>query len=1023
MNEPNSRDFSEMEPTGATQPGQMSQPRPVPPVADRPTQATKGPITERHDRLAAFTEQRPWLVPSALVVLGVVGVLLIGISTTAGTVSPTPAPSPSAQLSSEEAGPGDIIVVTGTGWQPGDSVLVRLVGVLDGQEIEAGLAFVTVAENGDLTAPFIFPSEARWAGLTRVLVSVQSTTTGDEVFVPLRVSPTSQTPTLTPTVVYLTPTLTLVATVTPIPSATPMPFVQPTATPTPVEGWRGEYYDNRNLAGGPVLVRTDGTLNFDWGTVAPVAGVPADGFSARWTRTLNFRDGTYRFSARSDDGVRVWLDGELIIDQWHDASSVTYTAERKLSAGAHTLRVEYYESAGAAKIQFWWERVGDFPQWRGEYFSNVDLTGRSALIRNDPTITFDWGRYAPDAALPADNFSIRWTRILPFEQGRYRFHAWVDDGVRLYVDDALVLDEWQDGGRRDITADHTLSAGNHSLRVEYYERTGDALIHVWWEQPASYPDWRGEYWANRGLEGSPVLVRNDVSVNFNWAWSSPATEVPADNFSARWTRALEFDAATYRFHVLMDDGARLWVDEQLIIDDWHDGAPRERTAEYALAQGTHSLRLEFYEHTGSAQVHVWWEEIPSPSYPDWRGEYWPNRNLSGNPALVRNDKTVEFYWGTGAAAVGLPADNFSAHWYRQVTFDPGVYRFYAQADDGVRLYIDGNLVLDEWRISNGQEIYRAELALAGEHQLDVMYYELSGNSLVKFWWERVSDLPTVTPTPTPGPTLTQTVTPTLTRTPTPESTIESTPTPTPTWTPTPTREPTQEPTTVQTLTRTPEHMETPMVTPTMAQTLEPPTASPTFEPMPKPTLTSTSEPLLTPTPTPMVSSTGVRLNEVMPVTGTVGMSSTLDAPDEWIELYNPSSSAVDLTNWSLDDAEGGSAPYRIPEGTMLQPGTFVLFFGQTTGIILDDTGDEVRLIAPDGVVTDMVAFGPLLPTSSYSRDDSGAWHDDWTPSPGAPNLPPALEQTAPPATTLEEPRHLEKRESLRRELIVGKQKR
>ena len=223
---------------------------------------------------------------------------------------------------------------------------------------------------------------------------------------------------------------------------------------------------------------------------------------------------------------------------------------------------------------------------------------------------------------------------------------------------------------------------------------------------------------------------------------------------------------------------------------------------------------------------------------------------------------------------------------------------------------------------------------------------------------------------------------------------------------------------MQALTQTPGHMETPMVTPT-----ETPTASPTFEPTPKPTLTSTPEPSLTPTPTPMVSSTGVRLNEIMPVTGTVGVSGTLDAPDEWIELHNPGASAVDLTNWSLDDAEGGSAPHHIPEGTVLQAGAFAVFFGQTTGIILDDAGDEVRLIAPDGAVTDMVAFGPLAPAGSYSRDDSGVWHDDWTSSPGAPNLPPALEEAAPPATTLEELRRLEKRESLRRELIIGKQHR
>lgn len=82
----------------------------------------------------------------------------------------------------------------------------------------------------------------------------------------------------------------------------------------------------------------------------------------------------------------------------------------------------------------------------------------------------------------------------------------------------------------------------------------------------------------------------------------------------------------------------------------------------------------------------------------------------------------------------------------------------------------------------------------------------------------------------------------------------------------------------------------------------------------------------------------------------------------------------------------------MPEGTLLPPGVFVLFYGRTTGIVLDDVGDEVRLLDPAGNVADEVAFGELSPGASYSRDDDGVWHDDRAPSPGGPTLPssPAL---------------------------------
>ena len=63
------------------------------------------------------------------------------------------------------------------------------------------------------------------------------------------------------------------------------------------------------------------------------SGVPADNFSARWTRRVPFEDGLYRFSARADDGIRVWIDGETLIDQWNGDTSKTYTADLPLAKG------------------------------------------------------------------------------------------------------------------------------------------------------------------------------------------------------------------------------------------------------------------------------------------------------------------------------------------------------------------------------------------------------------------------------------------------------------------------------------------------------------------------------------------------------------------------------------------------------------------------------------------------------------------------------------------------------------------
>jgi hypothetical protein len=158
------------------------------------------------------------------------------------------------------------------------------------------------------------------------------------------------------------------------------------------------------------------------------------------------------------------------------------------------------------------------------------------------------------------------------------------------------------------------------------------------------------------------------------------------------------------------------------------------------------------------------------------------------------------------------------------------------------------------------------------------------------------------------------------------------------------------------------------------------------------------------------------------------MTGTVAIPDEWIELYNGGGLAVDLHNWFLLDTVGNSVPYQIPEGTVLAAGEYWLFLGEQTGLTLDDAGDEVQLIGPDGVMIDQVTFGPLPPNASYSLDDEGVWHADWPPSPGAPNMPvqPEMakivepELATPPVPTPDVLRLAEKRESFRRERRASK---
>lgn len=267
-----------------------------------------------------------------------------------------------------------------------------------------------------------------------------------------------------------------------------VPPPSPPSPPSSFSGWRGEYFNNRDLQGAPVYVRDDPSINFRWNGGSPAPGVPGSNFSARWTRTLSFPAGNYTFNAQVDDGVRLWVDNLLVLDDWRENSMRTVSnVLNALGAGNHTIRVEYFQAGGNSGITVWWDQAGQFPDWKGEYFNDIYLQGPPLLVRNDVQVNFNWGLDSPDPKVPADNFSVRWTRRLNFEAGDYIFQARTSDGVRIYLDNILVLNEWRDteGYPTYASRFNNLGAGPHTVTVEYYERGGIAYAEVWWGKAAS----------------------------------------------------------------------------------------------------------------------------------------------------------------------------------------------------------------------------------------------------------------------------------------------------------------------------------------------------------------------------------------------------------------------------------------------------------------------------------------------------------------------------------------------------------
>ena len=282
----------------------------------------------------------------------------------------------------------------------------------------------------------------------------------------------------TASVPVIIPTATVEPTPAPIPSAT--------ATPVPpaASGWRVSLYDNMSMAGSPKASTTVDAIDFDWGAGTPHGMLPADRFSILFERELEFAPGYYQFHAQADDGVRVWIDDQLVIDEWHGAGGARYTVNRALH-GEHDLRVEYYEAAGLASIRFDIRQYEQAPEWQAQYYAGTEPSGNVALVQQEPRsslpLDYDWSYGAPAAESSGiDLWSARWKGEFDFEEGDFMFRAIADDGVRVYLDGLRVIDQWRDGYTDSRNRFIGIGKGRHLVEVEYYERTGRALLRVWW---------------------------------------------------------------------------------------------------------------------------------------------------------------------------------------------------------------------------------------------------------------------------------------------------------------------------------------------------------------------------------------------------------------------------------------------------------------------------------------------------------------------------------------------------------------
>ncbi len=272
--------------------------------------------------------------------------------------------------------------------------------------------------------------------------------------------------------------------------APPTQPLQPTPPPAPVtppatfQGWKASYYNNPTLNGAPVAYQDTPTIDFNWGYGSPDPAVPVDYFSATFERTYTFPDGYYNINVLVDDGVRVFIDSDLVINEWRQATGIQYSASRRL-VGVHSLRVDYLELLGPASIRFTLEFSANPPPWQATYYEGAPNRGPQKAAQGEFAGAMQlqrmWGGNSPfPGVLPADGWNGRWVGRFAFSGGNYFFRARADDGVRVYLNDTLVIDGWTDGSHDMSNAFRNVGPGTHTITIDYYDRFGYAYLQVFW---------------------------------------------------------------------------------------------------------------------------------------------------------------------------------------------------------------------------------------------------------------------------------------------------------------------------------------------------------------------------------------------------------------------------------------------------------------------------------------------------------------------------------------------------------------
>ncbi len=434
-------------------------------------------------------------------------------------------------------------------------------------------------------------------------------------------------------------------------------------------GLLGVYYNTTNLTG-PAILRLDETINFEWeAKSSPLPGIKPEYYSIRWMGQVEApQTDTYTFYLGSDDGGRLWVAGKGPIQQWQRREYTEMNVTVPLEAGKkYDLKMEYFAGTGNARARLWWSRpdlpkmivprerlyAGSLrPEYKADiqsgqgllatYYSHPDLTG-SSFSRVDPAVDFEWSGSVP---APAAGLREQWLKLTakikagtnalaqfrqandlsPGKESEAKAKAYRNRLDRQVDELTRKLDQAKN---RRTRAEEELARAKQRGRNA---TAGEAALERTKQQEAA--DTEALTTARRTLEEIKAVPAKHEAMMRELAADQAALDtvdkrltealsaggkqaapgISPAFFSARWLgQVMAEKTEPYSFYVVADEGARLWVNAELVIDRWEQAAAGELRATVPLRAGERcDLRLETRNTDDRGVARLLWS---SPSVP------------------------------------------------------------------------------------------------------------------------------------------------------------------------------------------------------------------------------------------------------------------------------------------------------------------------------------------------------------------------------------------------------------------------